>query len=230
MMDRNLGAFNNTIGDTKGIGLMYQWGRKDPFPGPAGFNTSEPTNIYGSYNIGGTTGSWNGIYSVPALQVNTANATELYVVQYPTVFLFNNDSYISLGLYVNENLWGTPWNATGSVNNYNGNQGTKSIYDPCPIGYRVPPHDFANKAVSGTFTNGNALTGIVSSDSFWFPASGCRDRTSGGLITGNAVGYYWSSSPHASKASGHLAIYNGGVEIIYDSNGAYGYSVRCVSE
>ena len=45
MMPLNLGAYNNTQGDVNSIGLLYQWGRKDPFPGPAGFNWLEPSNI-----------------------------------------------------------------------------------------------------------------------------------------------------------------------------------------
>ena len=33
VMDRNLGALSATPGDPKAAGLVYQWGRKDPFPG-----------------------------------------------------------------------------------------------------------------------------------------------------------------------------------------------------
>ena len=33
MMDRNLGATSATPGDVGALGLMYQWGRKDPFMG-----------------------------------------------------------------------------------------------------------------------------------------------------------------------------------------------------
>lgn len=34
-MDRNLGAYDMTRGKTSSRGLLYQWGRKDPFPGSA---------------------------------------------------------------------------------------------------------------------------------------------------------------------------------------------------
>ena len=33
IMDRNLGALSATPGDPKATGLVYQWGRKDPYPG-----------------------------------------------------------------------------------------------------------------------------------------------------------------------------------------------------
>ena len=35
MMDRNLGALDAVVGSNKSIGLLYQWGRKDPFMGCA---------------------------------------------------------------------------------------------------------------------------------------------------------------------------------------------------
>ena len=233
MMDRNLGAYNNTQGNVNSIGFFYQWGRKDPFPGPSGFNNSEPTNIYGSYNKGGTTGSWNGTYSAQAVQTNATVGTELYTVQYPTTFVTgtrDNGDYDWYWGSRNDNLWGTPWDDTGSVNNYNGNQGTKSIYDPCPIGYRVPPQDFANKAVSsGAWTNGQSLTGI-SSSAFWFPATGLRAM--GGALSNFVCGYCWSSSPNyaSSVYCGYLAMADGFLDAQSDSNRAFSSPVRCVSE
>ena len=31
LMDRNIGALSATLGDPLSMGLLYQWGRKDPF-------------------------------------------------------------------------------------------------------------------------------------------------------------------------------------------------------
>ncbi len=49
VMDRNLGALSATPGDVGALGLLYQWGRKDPFPGSASISE----NI-----ISATTGTW----------------------------------------------------------------------------------------------------------------------------------------------------------------------------
>ena len=41
VMDRNLGATSATPGDVGALGLLYQWGRKDPFLGAASINNSK---------------------------------------------------------------------------------------------------------------------------------------------------------------------------------------------
>ena len=43
MMDRNLGALSAALLDDLSYGLLYQWGRKDPFSGYAGFTS--PDNV-----------------------------------------------------------------------------------------------------------------------------------------------------------------------------------------
>ena len=50
MMDRNLGATSATPGDVGALGLLYQWGRKDPFMGSS--SISSPT-------MAASTGTWN---------------------------------------------------------------------------------------------------------------------------------------------------------------------------
>jgi len=54
IMDRNLGATSTIPGDLNSNGYLYQWGRKDPFPGPADYtqanNTTSSKAIYDSSN------------------------------------------------------------------------------------------------------------------------------------------------------------------------------------
>ena len=40
-MDRNLGATSAALGDVGALGLLYQWGRKDPFLGSLSITESE---------------------------------------------------------------------------------------------------------------------------------------------------------------------------------------------
>lgn len=230
MMDRNLGAYNNTTNDAKSIGLLYQWGRKDPFPGPAGFNTTEPSNIYGSLYAGGAVKTFNGAYTIPAVKSDATTGTITYGIQYPGAFLYAGPSNDWLQTKDN-NLWGTPWQ-DGGTGSYNKNQGTKSIYDPCPPGYRVPPQDTWNlQQNAGTWSNGMTMDKL---GNFWFPAAGLRYGSSnaGKLAYGGSEGSYWSSSAFTSTSAngGILYFYSGNVNPLNYCNRAYGQSVRCVSE
>ena len=40
VMDRNLGATSATPGDIGALGLLYQWGRKDPFLGSSSISSN----------------------------------------------------------------------------------------------------------------------------------------------------------------------------------------------
>jgi len=45
-MDRNLGAATVTTNTVSTLGLLYQWGRKDPFPGSSSTSDEEEPTIY----------------------------------------------------------------------------------------------------------------------------------------------------------------------------------------
>ncbi|MBO4566380.1 MAG: Ig-like domain-containing protein, partial [Bacteroidales bacterium] len=103
LMDRNLGAsWGCSIS-----GLLYQWGRKDPF-----FNTRP--ECYNS--LPETSTRWpNPVESTPS------TGTIEFATSNPMVFITANDK----GDWMNEpngSLWGK----------------TKTIYDPCPPGWRIP--------------------------------------------------------------------------------------------
>ena len=116
MMTRNLGALaddNSTVEDIlASYGLYYQWGRKDPFIGPASYNASN----------GASASMYNGAGSRVYLQTAASSAetgTVAYAVQHPLTFI--------TGVSGSENDWlwsahsGDLWSAS-----------EKSAYDPCP--------------------------------------------------------------------------------------------------
>ena len=72
MMDRNLGALNNTPGTAGAFGLLYQWGRKDPFLAAGDMNKTQAVSTI----------TW------PAKVSSDANkGTVEYAVNNPTVFI-----------------------------------------------------------------------------------------------------------------------------------------------
>lgn len=229
-MDRNLGAYSKMQDNDGAIGLYYQWGRKDPFPGRGSLQYStEPINIYGTYSNYGTKGQWNGKYSV-ATHAAIDDVAE--AVKYPAVFIIASiTGHPDWLITKNDNLWGTP--ITGfTTDNYNSNQGTKSIYDPCPVGYRVPPNDTWNRQTTpgrpagfGIFMNSFTVLS-------WFPGAGFRQNDSGTLLIDQKKGYYWTSSPSkTNNFAARLYFDSYGTVTTNDySNRANAMSVRCVAE
>lgn len=115
MMDRNLGATKNIKRDSHSYGLLYQWGRKDPFLAPS-------TLYYVSPPIkAASTITW------PApMGCNENTGTIEYTIANPTTFIKSTEANNYDWLY-----------NTGSAIFTKRWSRVKSIYDPCPPGYRV---------------------------------------------------------------------------------------------
>jgi len=54
-MDRNLGATTATVSISTTMGLLYQWGRKDPFTGSSSFRSATEPTLYNESGTGSTT-------------------------------------------------------------------------------------------------------------------------------------------------------------------------------
>ena len=222
MMDRNLGATSAIPGDVGALGLLYQWGRKDPFLGSSSISSS---------TLAKSTGTWPS-----AVSSNSTNGTIEYATAYPTTFIkynSSNEDWYYTGSSTTDN---TRWTTSAT---------TKSIYDPCPSGWRVP--DGGNNGIwskalgsSSSFNDpllydstneGMNFSGKFGSVStIWYPASGSRLSDGGSLLSVGSSGEYWSAS-HGSSYAGSLFLYGSGK--VYPSvyhNRASGNSVRCLQE
>ena len=123
----------------------------------------------------------------------------------------------------------------------------KTIYDPCPPGWRVAPQDtwtaFAKNGTGGssqqnvypdTFSAGYSFyydaNDASSGKTAFFPAAGLRNYNSGELASTRSNGYYWSSSPNygGNNNAGNLNFNSGNVNPLNNNNRANGFSVRCV--
>ena len=146
MMDRNLGALSKTAGDIGSTGLLYQWGRKDPFIGSNSWAASGVTEGVAFSGSAQTATSQNYGWSV----VKVADVAEItgtkeaieYAIAHPTAFMVGASGtydWIKAADYANQQdwLWGNPNHETGEINDPE-NYVEKSIYDPCPPGYKMP--------------------------------------------------------------------------------------------
>ena len=163
LMDRNLGALSApAVGpvDITTLGLAYQWGRKDPFPGPSTFDEAEPAGA----KVAGTAISVVHDDAAPqgSVPLSILNPTVLYTT--------NNSDWSSSE---NSSLW---------------NDGdAKTMYDPCPGGYRVPvaaksPIVFAGDLSGSTGwakDEANKLFTVGSEPALVFPLGGYIDDYSG---------------------------------------------------
>lgn len=148
IMDRNLGALNNTPMDINNRGMIYQMGRKDPFipsrspykdysgitdyedkEQTAGYCDNDPQWNKQNLEIGDGTGTWEisskfraqAAFSAPGnIPFATANPMRFLVSYYNS----GTDWYINLNdeESIHPELWGEE----------------KTIFDPCPPGYKVP--------------------------------------------------------------------------------------------
>jgi len=83
MMDRNLGATSATPGEVGTLGLMYQWGRKDPFLGASG--TARLTTAKAASTL-----SWPSSVEVEDVIGSKSNLST-YSLQHPTTFITNGN-------------------------------------------------------------------------------------------------------------------------------------------
>ena len=210
----------------QGATTLYQFGRKDAFPGVDASDLA--ANSHFTQNAGD-------------------NMTIMNNIQNPDKFyIYGSSMYTNYGYY---NLWSADNTVTGGNNTGNDNPVVKTVYDPCPVGFKMP----ANNAFTG-FTANGLNNGTINVDgttdgqtfqnnfghNFWtsssktatinFPASGLRNDSDGSLINVGDGGYYWSAVPYSERSGSYLEFNSGDVYSRYYGNRTYGFAARPVSE
>lgn len=181
-MDRHLGAKSaNKADGVLAQGLLYQWGRKDPFIGTA----------KNWYEAGETPAAAQTNYTWPTPvdfvtefgQVNDSKNPLYYAIQHPTTFItrsHNSWAWLNYQQVSTSDFTYKLW--LGSE---------KTIYDPCPKGWRMPLQQSYGEGgvnISANVPTNANMTGWVWNDTYkgyevnniWFPAQmGLNGRTGG---------------------------------------------------
>ena len=199
MMDRNLGATSATPGDIGAFGLLYQWGRKDPFIGSGSLTDN---------TFAATTGNWAVSGEMPFS----------FIEENPTTFIEGWEVCSDVGQWDNSKRWQT----------------TKTPYDPCPVGYRVPDggeNNFWTNAKVGQEGDSEkkGIYWILEDGTVaWYPLCGYRADEDGGrgmTSVGRAM-YLWTATADNDYSLPCYAYHNLGVKDMRCN----GFSVRCMKE
>lgn len=233
VLDRNVGAVSTQSGEASSIGMLYQWGRKDPFVST------------GTYKVNGNAKMYNESGEVKFATVAGGSSTGIvaYSIKHPNQFIRYSQQSSSTSsqpyryaydwlCYADDALWGNP------LGYKNPPQSTlrKSIYDPSPEGYMVAPMDTWQQAegsgesvlAGASWQSGYTLT--KDGDTWWYPIGGWRGRKDGNLTTADKAGYYWYSCPVTNKNANapFMNISSGGINLKASNCRANACSVRCI--
>ena len=178
--DRNLGATSTIPGDVAALGLLYQWGRKDPFLGSA--------SITKKMEAKSTNDVWHYV------QKDEGNGTTDYTIANPTTYITTSSE--------GDWLYGTNGARWKPINE-------KTKYDPCPPGWGLPSRyawtflikDYDEFTDCWAYGEGYADVinrgvgpGLGEFAEAWWPYTGGRTYSTGGLNQVGESGAYWSGN------------------------------------
>ena len=225
MMDRNLGATTITPALWTTQGLHYQWGRKDPFTSPLK-NDGKLTTLYNVRSVGSRSKTTSEEPLTLAQAINNPDIFISRIWSDDTWCTKTSNSEITEMRYV----WGNP---EGTITDYPSST-IKTIYDPCPVGYKISPFD-AFFIFNESGLNMDGVTAYVEDKMIFLPIT----STPGWAISSAAGGMYWSSSPYGRRSDDVDAIGRGALLFFHPLNTLtttlwHGFvqpgSIRCVKE
>lgn len=231
IMAVNLGAL-----DANEAGLLYQCGRKDPFLG---------TYIRGSGGpLVASTIEWP-----EAVVSERTTGTQPYAIKNPLTFITKNS---------NNGHWLYQTTEIAFDDAWRGDNGSKTKYDPCPPGWKVPAGN--RKDAYGNISK-NSIWSLAYGYDFIAPSystlgvycstlfggerchpsgdylfCGYRSEDDGSLMKQRVLGYFWTTTRLSSSGSGGFNCLivdkeDHSVEHLETSaSGARGASVRCIKQ
>lgn len=195
---------------------LYQFGRKDAFPGT------------------------NTLYESTFVENGGNNISIVNAIQNPGTFYTDGDKWGTEYRYFN--LWSMQTTSQGDASKTL----VKTVYDPCPVGFTMPPlKTFSGATTTGkTNTNNKDINALGNWDQGWhfyakdssssstvyYPAIGSRTASAGKLYGVKDRGYYWVGVPSTTTAGSNLDIRNTIVIPANNLNRAVGCSIRPVAE
>ncbi|AVM57919.1 hypothetical protein C3V43_09250 [Bacteroides heparinolyticus] len=211
-----------------GNSTYYQWGRKDPFVGGLSGNINKTW-----YNEVGTA----SVSNPPAQYFGTGNACIISGITNPGMFCRNG---------VMDNTYANLWSGDNNIYSANNNPIVKTVYDPSPVGYILPPgNGFTGFTTTGDNTNNQSQFNVLlpwnkgwnfycglnkTGDTVFFPALGLRDENSATLYDVENGGFYWLAVPYNLHYGWRLYLSSNYVGPLYNYYRSRGFGVRPCQE
>lgn len=207
MMDRNLGAISAKPGDVGALGLLYQWGRKDPFLGSSSISESK---------VAASTGTW---------ATSSSQITQTVAEENPMTFYTGYSNYLPDGSWQSEKTaydpcpvgWRVPDGGAEGV--WAKAMGSMYIF--------TVSLDSDNKGFN--------LSGMCGdSNMIWYPLSGRLYYGNGVFCDTGTYADCWSCSSDARNGTDAWRLSLNCYGEVCPAKGDYyrsgGYSVRCQKE
>lgn len=203
MMDRNLGATSATPGDVGALGLLYQWGRKDPFLGASSIEQLTETEIAAS------TGTWG---------ISSSGISHDVAEKSPMTFYTGQSNYLP----------DSSWQSVKTA--YDPCPAGWRVPDGGPSGIwanasSTDSHGGFDYAKCGVYFND-----IFSPEPIvWYPASGYMIS---GLNKVGRSGRYWTVTITQAANCAYDLMFDSSYKIYHSESSprSYGASVRCMKE
>lgn len=211
-MDRNLGALtvtedsDATVAASSSFGLLYSWGRKDPFPGLASFDSSSLITTTGTFDLSGPLMTVAEAHAHPMTFVKTgSDSNYLWTTDDPT------------GLWATDKTVNDPCPPGYVVPQFKDGEGLWK--NASATGFAVDATHKWFKMGSGSFFVGPIVGFLDACQSTPYH----RERGSRTLI--------WSSTNTSTTGLSYaLRVNSGGTAKIEWERQCRGFSVRCVAE
>ena len=217
-----------------GNSTYYQFGRKDPFVGalenPDGSSNSINKTWYDA------DGNVKTNQLPPVQSFSTGTACIKSGITAPNTFNTRWEM---------DNTYANLWSADNNTTSANDNPVVKTIYDPCPAGYKMPPSNvFTGFTTTGQYTTTSSQFNVQGpwnkgwnfycdpskTQTVFFPASGFRSNSSAVPYHMGYTAYYWTAGPYSTYSGWYLYFSSGNVYPLYYGDRSYGFEVRAALE
>lgn len=215
---------------TGGNHPYYEWGRKDPFP---------PSN-----GLANTNKIW---YDKDGNAHTESPKTENFSTGATCIMNYILKPDVMQSQYYGDNTYANLWSADNNVYTANDENVIKTIYDPSPVGFKLPPGNVftgftttggstsTSSEINGTWSSSslkgwNFYTDSSKSKTIFFPASGYRYYSNGGASYVGSYGFFWSAVPSNRNLGRCPGFSSSSVNPLNYGHRAYGFGLRSSQE